>query len=69
MLVRNKKESISSINVVTNDLLLEDRLVAFWSDNPTYADYLLSSFETAWVKSAPAAQRIQELLEQGPPKM
>jgi hypothetical protein len=69
MLVRNQKESISSINVVTNDLLLEDRLVAFWNDNPTYTYYLLSSFETACAKSAPAAQRIRELLDQSPPKM
>jgi hypothetical protein len=32
--VRDQKESISSINVFKNDPLFEDRLVAFWSDDP-----------------------------------
>jgi hypothetical protein len=65
--VRDKTESVSSINAITNELLLNDQIVAFWRD-PTYAEYLLSSFETAWAKAVPAAERIQQLLEQGSPQ-
>ncbi|MGZ4926486.1 MAG: hypothetical protein ACXV4B_08560 [Halobacteriota archaeon] len=65
MLVRDKKESISSINVYKDELLLEDPLVAFWSDDPAYAEYLLSSFDMVWKNSVPAEERIQELLKEG----
>lgn len=59
--VRDKMESVSSINAVTNELLLNDQIVAFWSEGPTYAEYLICTFETVWVKAVPAAERTQEL--------
>jgi hypothetical protein len=62
--IRDKKESVSPIKPVTTDLLLNDRLVAYWTDDPTYAAYPLSSFKAAWTKSVPAANRIQELLKE-----
>ncbi len=37
-----------------------------WTDDPTYAQYLTSTFELLWEQSVPAEKRIQELLEQGP---
>ncbi|MGZ4925424.1 MAG: hypothetical protein ACXV4B_03115, partial [Halobacteriota archaeon] len=37
------------------------------SDDPTYAQYLTSTFDLLWQQSVPAEQRIQELLKQGPP--
>jgi hypothetical protein len=64
--VRDKKESISSINVYKDDILLEDPLIAFWSDDLAYAEYLLSSFDIVWKRSVPAAERIQELLANAP---
>ena len=63
--VRDKMESVSSINAVTNELLLNDQIVAFWSEGPTYAEYLLSHFDQAWAQSVDAQERIRELLEQG----
>jgi hypothetical protein len=62
--VADKKESVSSINVDAESLSLEDPVVALWTENPTYAEYLLSTFATAWNNSTPAEQRIQELLEE-----
>jgi hypothetical protein len=38
----DKTESVSSINPVTEDLVLNDQLVAYWTDDPTYAAYLFS---------------------------
>ncbi len=36
-----------------------------WTDDPTFAKYLVSTFELFWEKSIPAAQRIEALLQQG----
>jgi hypothetical protein len=69
MLVGDRKESISSISIDAESLSIDTPVVALWSwsDNPTYAEYLMSTFETAWEQSVPAAQRIEELLKEGPP--
>jgi len=63
------KESISSINVDFKNLWLDTPIVALWSNDPTYADYLMSTFELAWEQAVPAAQRIEELLKEGPPNI
>jgi hypothetical protein len=62
-LVGDKKRSISSMYVDAEDLELDGEIVAFWSEEPTYADYLLSSFGPAWKQSIDAQERIRELLE------
>jgi hypothetical protein len=67
-LVGDKTQSISSIHVNQEDLLVDDPVVAFWSEEPAYAEYLLSNFERAWTQGVDAQERIQQLLEQGPPK-
>jgi hypothetical protein len=69
MLVRDRKESISSMNVDVESLSIDTPVVALWSDNPTYAEYLMSTFELAWEHSVPAAQRIEELLKEEPPNI
>jgi hypothetical protein len=51
--MRDKTKSVSSINPVTEDLVLNDQLVAYWTDDPTYAAYLFFSFKAAWTKSVP----------------
>jgi len=66
MLVADKKESISSMNVTVQDLSLDDPIVAFWTDDQTYADFLVSTFEAAWNEAVDVEKRAQELSEQGP---
>ena len=65
-LVGDESESISSISINPELLLFDGPATAFWSDDPTYSEYLVSIFETAWEQSVPAAQRIEELLKEGP---
>ncbi|MGZ4852285.1 MAG: hypothetical protein ACXV3D_03735 [Halobacteriota archaeon] len=64
MLVGDKQHSISSINLGVREYTLDTPVVAFWSESPTYAAYLLASFENAWSQAVSAEERIQELLKQ-----
>ena len=66
-LIGDKSESISSINIDPEVLLFDGPATTFWTDDSTYAEYLVSIFETTWEQSIPAAQRIEELLKEGPP--
>jgi hypothetical protein len=61
MLVADKRESISSLNVSIEDLSLDDRVVAFWTDDSSYAEYLIATFEDAWKEAVDAKKRFQEL--------
>lgn len=61
MLVGDKKESISSINVNIEDPSLDDPIVAFWTDDKAYADFLLATFDAAWGEAVDAEERLQEL--------
>jgi hypothetical protein len=67
MLVGDKTESISSMNVDAESLSVDTPVVALWSNDATYAEYLLSTFEITWEQAVPAAQRIEELLKEGSP--
>jgi hypothetical protein len=60
MLVADKSQSISSIHLDVQDLSLDDKIVAFWTDDPDYADYLLSNFEMVWAEATDAKKRIHE---------
>jgi hypothetical protein len=61
MLVGDKSQSISSMNVVKEDLSLDDRIAAFWTDNREYAAYLLSAFDTVWAGSTDAQEELSNL--------
>ncbi len=61
MYIGDKRQSVSSVNVGVSDYALDTTGFAFRSEDPSYAEYLLVSFETAWAKAIPAAQRIEEL--------
>jgi len=61
MLVGDKKESISSINVNMEDVSIDDPLVAFWTDDQAYADFLIATFETAWNEAVDEEKRLREL--------
>jgi hypothetical protein len=69
MLVVDRRESISSIPqqiVDLGNLSLDERVVGFWADDPSYAEYLTTTFESEWKEAVDATKRIEELLEQGP---
>jgi len=66
LLAGDRKESISSINVDVESLSIDTPVVALWSDDPIYADYLLSTFEKVWDQAIPAAQWIEKLLKERP---
>ena len=71
MVVVDKTECISSIpqqSVNIGDLSLDDRVVGFWTDEPTYTEYLITTFEAAWKEAIDAKKRIEELLQQGLPQ-
>jgi hypothetical protein len=65
MIVGDRQQSISAINVGVQEYTLDTPITSFWSDSPAFAEYLLTIFENAWSKAIPAEQRIQELLKQG----
>jgi len=65
MFVVDSRRSISAINIGIDEFTFDTPVVAFWSDDPTYAEYLLASFENAWSQAIPAAQRMRDLLEHG----
>jgi hypothetical protein len=61
MVVGDCTQSISAIDVNVKDLSLDDKIVALWTENPDYAEYLLSSFDRTWAEATDAQKRIQEL--------
>jgi hypothetical protein len=60
MLVGDRNQSISSMSVVAEDIALDSKIVAFWTDNPDYAEYLLSIFETVWQEATGARKVLSE---------
>ena len=60
MLIADKSQSISSIHLNVEDISLDDKIVAFWTDDANYAEYLLANFETVWEESTDAQKRINE---------
>ena len=66
MVVGDERKSISSMSIDVESLSIDTPLVALWSNDPTYAEYLMSTFKIAWEQSIPAAQRIEEMLNEGP---
>ncbi len=69
MLVGDRRESISSMSIDVESLSIDTPLVALWSDDSTYAEYPMSTFELVCEQAVPAAQRIEELLKEGPPQV
>lgn len=64
--VFDRKSSVNAINVDIERISLDEPITAIWTDDPKYAEYLISTFEMLWERSVPAAQRIEELLKQSP---
>ena len=64
----DKKHCFSAINIDVNNLKLDEPLSMLYTNDPVYADYLISTFEMIWKNSVPAEQTIKELRKQGPPQ-
>ncbi len=64
MYVGDTRASVSAINIGVEDYTLTTPVVAFWSESPEYAEYLLTAFESVWSQAVPAKERIRELSEQ-----
>ena len=71
--VLDKRMSFTAINVdsaIHEDvwrISLDEAINVLLTDDLTNAEYLASTFELLWEQSVPAAQRIEELLKEGPP--
>ncbi len=61
MYVGDMRKSVSSINLGLEEYTLDTPVVAYWSEDPKYAEYLLAAFEIAWAQAVPAEERIHEL--------
>jgi len=67
--VLDGKISMSAINAADlKRVSLSEPVSVLWTDDPAYAQYLVSTFELLWEQAVPAAQRIEELLKEGPPQ-
>jgi sugar-specific transcriptional regulator TrmB len=67
--VFDRKTSITGINPDVRKVSLDEPIKGLWTDDHKHADYLASTFELLWDQSIPAAQRIEELLKEGPPNI
>ncbi len=64
MFVGDRQQSFSAINVGIQEYTRDTPVSAFWCNHPSYAAYLLASFERAWAEAVPVEARIAELLAQ-----
>jgi hypothetical protein len=65
----DRKVCISAISAEITGFSLNEPIAALWTDDATYARYLISTFETLWKQAIPAEERIKELRKQAPPHM
>ena len=64
--VFDRKTSISAINVDIKSISLNEPISELVTNDPTYANYLISTFELLWERAIPLEQRIEELLKEEP---
>ena len=63
----DRKYCVNMINTDIKRMSLDERLSGFCTDDATYVNSLISTFELLWEQAVPAAQRIEELLKEGSP--
>ncbi|MGZ4911176.1 MAG: TrmB family transcriptional regulator [Halobacteriota archaeon] len=66
--VFDRKIAMSGIHWELKSVSLNQPLTALFTDDPTYAQYLMATFEMMWKQATPVEERIEELLKQGPPQ-
>ena len=54
--VFDRKICTSAINFDFTRASLDQPISMLWTDDPTYAEYLVSTFELLWEQAVPAAQ-------------
>ncbi|MDD1720715.1 MAG: hypothetical protein LUP95_01855 [Euryarchaeota archaeon] len=64
--VFDRRVAISAIHTEITRFSLDEPMAALYTDDPVYANYLLSTFEILWEQSTDAEERIHELIRQGP---
>ena len=62
----DRKTCISAISTDISRFTLDEPIAALWTDDATYARYLMSTFEAQWGRSVLAEERIKELRERSP---
>ncbi len=67
--VGDRKNCISGIHWGVTSTSLDQPVTSLFTDDPSYAQYLASTFEMLWKQATPVEERIQELLKQGPPQI
>ncbi len=65
LFVADKQNSISGLNTDVGEYALDTPVSGFWSEDPAFATFLLTIFESAWSRAIPAEERIEELMRQG----
>ena len=66
MLIADQTDSLSSLALQKadlRDLALDDHIAAFWTDDPSYTEYLMTTFEAVWKDAVDAKKHIEQLLE------
>jgi sugar-specific transcriptional regulator TrmB len=67
--VFDRTHCISAINIEIASHRLDEPATMLYTDDSAFAKYLVSTFEILWKQAIPAEERIQELLDQGPPQI
>ena len=67
--VYDSKLCWSSIDADFTRISLNEPLLVLHTDDSTYINYLVSTFEILWRQSIPAAQRLEELLKEESPQV
>ena len=65
-LVRDSRESLTTVKLDTVHRAKDADDVFFWTDNSEYAQHLEASFEYLWGNSLDAKERLQELMAEYP---
>ncbi len=63
----DRKYGGTTINANIKRMSLDGPASGFMTDDATYVNSLVSTFELLWEQAVPAAERIKELLKEGPP--
>jgi len=67
-MVFDRKYCTNMINTDIKRMSLDGPLSGFYTNDAAYVHSLIFTFENLWEQSVPAAQRIEELLKEGPPQ-
>ena len=63
ILVGDARESISALQIDPERISLAMLIAAFWTDDVTYAAWLLDRFEAEWMQSIDGEERMRELIK------